>query len=106
MPIPMLVRSIGDPQTPLQSDVEAMALLALELGQSLYERSLECALASALSVVGHYQTPGGWRLVAVGSGWRRLDAGGGSCERLAAVGRGWRRLGMGLVFETVGGSSV
>jgi hypothetical protein len=36
-----------------QADVEAMALFALELGNTLHERSLECALASALSVVAY-----------------------------------------------------
>jgi hypothetical protein len=36
----------------LQGDMEAMALMALELGNTLNERSLECALASALSVIG------------------------------------------------------
>lgn len=33
--------------------MRAMALFALELGTALSERSLEVALASALSVVGH-----------------------------------------------------
>jgi len=48
-----------------EADQEAMALFALEVGQTLSERSLECALASALSVVsydGLVQSGGGTSL--------------------------------------------
>lgn len=36
-----------------QADMDAMALFSLEVGQSLSDRALECALASAMSVVGY-----------------------------------------------------
>lgn len=40
-----------------QADVEAMALFALEVGHTLGDRSLECALASAMSVINMDCTP-------------------------------------------------
>lgn len=46
-----------------QADVEALALFSLELGSALSDRSLECALASALSVVGHDGRARGGRAV-------------------------------------------
>lgn len=42
--------ALPPPQT-LQSDTKAMALFAHELGQVLGDRALECALASAMSIV-------------------------------------------------------
>jgi hypothetical protein len=40
-----------------EADVEAMALFALEVGHTLGDRSLECALASAMSVINIDCTP-------------------------------------------------
>ena len=50
---------LGHLPPPLQADADAMALFALEVGDALAARSLECAYASALSVVSQGASFGG-----------------------------------------------
>lgn len=54
----------------MQSDTKAMALFAYEISQMLAARSLECALASALSIVTHSPVSGEGEVLMSFCSWR------------------------------------